>query len=199
MNTTPLTDHQLDEIAGRAAGLYEYATGLDTAWQDEADQLAGTDVPALLADLRRLRTQLGTMRSETMREAADLVLKTTAPLDWDADAVSCWNTALNIAEHNLRQHVATVLAPRRTLTPDEYSAAWHAVEGAAGEEGADPGTVLHAVLDRLGIDLPPAPPVHACPPDGSGVTPCCGRTPFELPRTDRMTTDPAEATTAPVV
>lgn len=42
--------------------------------------------------------------------------------------------------------------PRRTLTPTEYDAAWHAVEGAAGDEGADPGTVLHAVLDRLGID-----------------------------------------------
>jgi hypothetical protein len=80
-------------------------------------------------------------------------------------------------------------APTRTLTPGAYNAAWHAVEGAAGEEGADPGTVLHAVLDRLGIDLPPAPPVHACPPDGSGITLCCGRTPFELPRTDRMSTD----------
>lgn len=42
--------------------------------------------------------------------------------------------------------------PRRTLTPNEYTAAWHAVEGSAGEEGADPGTVLHAVLDRLGIE-----------------------------------------------
>jgi hypothetical protein len=51
----PLTDQQLDEIAGRAAGLYEYATGLDAAWQDEADQLAGTDVPALLAEVHRLR------------------------------------------------------------------------------------------------------------------------------------------------
>lgn len=39
----------------------------------------------------------------------------------------------------------------RALTPSEYNTAWHAVEGAAGEEGADPGTVLHAVLDRLGI------------------------------------------------
>lgn len=84
--------------------------------------------------------------------------------------------------------------PNRILTESEYNAAWHAVEGAAGEEGADPGTVLHAVLDRLGIDLPPAPPVHACPPDGSGITPCCGRTPFELPRTDRMATDPALVT-----
>lgn len=41
--------------------------------------------------------------------------------------------------------------------------------------------------------------VHACPPDGSGLTPCCGRTPFELPRTDRMSTDPAAVTCAPAV
>lgn len=32
---------------------------------------------------------------------------------------------------------------------------------------------------------------HACPPEGSGRTPCCGRTPFELPGTDRMTLEPA--------
>lgn len=31
--------------------------------------------------------------------------------------------------------------------------------------------------------------VHGCPPPGSGVTPCCGRTPFELPRTDRISTE----------
>jgi len=31
--------------------------------------------------------------------------------------------------------------------------------------------------------------VHACPPEGKGFTPCCGRTPFDLPRTDRMTLD----------
>ncbi|MEH0574348.1 hypothetical protein QBA54_07590 [Streptomyces sp. B21-108] len=47
----------------------------------------------------------------------------------------------------------TPLTARR-LTEGEYSAAWHAVEGAAGQEGADPGTILHAVLDRLGIALP---------------------------------------------
>lgn len=29
--------------------------------------------------------------------------------------------------------------------------------------------------------------VHQCPPKGKAVTPCCGKTPFELPRTDRMT------------
>ncbi|KQY58337.1 hypothetical protein ASD11_01330 [Aeromicrobium sp. Root495] len=29
--------------------------------------------------------------------------------------------------------------------------------------------------------------VHLGPPVGSGVMPCCGRTPLEVPRTDRMT------------
>jgi hypothetical protein len=35
--------------------------------------------------------------------------------------------------------------------------------------------------------------VHRCPPDG-GLTPRCGKTPFELPRTDRITSDPARVT-----
>jgi hypothetical protein len=35
---------------------------------------------------------------------------------------------------------------------------------------------------------------HLCPPDGGGLMPCCGRTPFEVPRTDRMTLDPSLVT-----
>lgn len=31
---------------------------------------------------------------------------------------------------------------------------------------------------------------HRCPPSGSGLTPCCNRTPFELPRSHRITLDP---------
>jgi hypothetical protein len=46
-------------------------------------------------------------------------------------------------------------------------------------------------------DAPPET-VHACPPDGSGLTPCCGRTPFELPGTDRMTTGPSAVTCSTV-
>ena len=30
---------------------------------------------------------------------------------------------------------------------------------------------------------------HKCPAEGESFTPCCGRNPFELPRTDRMTID----------
>jgi hypothetical protein len=36
--------------------------------------------------------------------------------------------------------------------------------------------------------------VHACPPSDDGLTPCCGKTPFEFPATDRMTLDMALVT-----
>jgi hypothetical protein len=55
--TEPLTADQLDDIATRAASLHEYATLTDTPLQADADQLAGTDVPALLAEIRRLRAE----------------------------------------------------------------------------------------------------------------------------------------------
>lgn len=32
--------------------------------------------------------------------------------------------------------------------------------------------------------------IHDCPRDGESVTPCCGRSPHELPRTGRITLDP---------
>jgi len=39
--------------------------------------------------------------------------------------------------------------------------------------------------------------VHGCPPDGSGLTPCCGRTPFELPLTDRISSEAPVTCTGP--
>lgn len=36
--------------------------------------------------------------------------------------------------------------------------------------------------------------VHACPRQGTGITPCCGRSPLELPRSERITTDPDAVT-----
>jgi len=65
----------------------------------------------------------------------------------------------------------TAARARRILTLGEYDAAWHAVEGSASEDGADPGTVLHAVLDRLGIDVP-GPVVAYRDPDNPRVLLC---------------------------
>ncbi|MCX3059572.1 hypothetical protein [Streptomyces beihaiensis] len=39
--------------------------------------------------------------------------------------------------------------------------------------------------------------VHACPPDGSGLTPCCGLSPFELPLTDRISSEETVTCTGP--
>ncbi len=36
--------------------------------------------------------------------------------------------------------------------------------------------------------------VHATPAHGEAVTPCCGASPFELPRTDQLTLNPAAIT-----
>ncbi|QLJ06815.1 hypothetical protein HZZ00_37950 (plasmid) [Streptomyces sp. NEAU-sy36] len=50
----------------------------------------------------------------------------------------------------------------RTLTESEHNRAWHAIEGAAGQEGADPGTVLNAVLRALGINPPATDDCPGC-------------------------------------
>jgi hypothetical protein len=50
-----------------------------------------------------------------------------------------------------------------------------------------------AAARDLAAQEPPAAPgevVHLSPRDATYVTPCCGQTPFELARTDRMTNDP---------
>lgn len=36
--------------------------------------------------------------------------------------------------------------------------------------------------------------VHRCPTGNAGLMPCCGRTPFELPRGDRLSEDPQAVT-----
>ncbi|MET9012291.1 hypothetical protein ABZX74_15435 [Streptomyces olivaceoviridis] len=56
----------LDAIQARAAHLSEYAqqTG-------EGDQLAGTDVPALVAEIHRLRAELASAREQVIHWAAE--------------------------------------------------------------------------------------------------------------------------------
>ncbi|MEU9354950.1 hypothetical protein AB0D65_29145 [Streptomyces griseoloalbus] len=54
-----------------------------------------------------------------------------------------------------QQRIAADARKPYVLTPTEHDRAWHAIEGAAGEPGADPGTILRAVLGALQI-LPPS-------------------------------------------
>src|ERR1051325_9792234 len=108
---------------------------------------AREDVPALLAEVCRLPDRVAELEEQMdrWRRTAYRVACTHEP---DADAP-------------------------RTLTEGEYSAAWHAVEGAAGEEGADPATVLHAVRARLGIARPgTAPPAEEQQPTAEACGKC---------------------------
>jgi hypothetical protein len=217
--TSPLTDQQLDEIEARAAHLHEYGDPTDTrtaGWEE----LAGTDVPALLAEVRRQRDRIAELEvglndlAALVSQWCDRATKAEARVAElerpavDSDTLAAWLSQrfdprgpdwedLTEDDRSYWEHHASAVrravsrggfkavapdaasgatsaplgavqgssvsestqsptgaptAPRRTLTPNEYDAAWHAVEGAAGDEGADPGTVLHAVLDRLGIE-----------------------------------------------
>lgn len=73
------------------------------------------------------------------------------------------------------------------------------LDEAAGREHSESGgvrTALAAILTRYReMVLAEArqgaveggPVVHGCPPNGSGLTSCCGRSPAELPAADRLT------------
>ncbi|MFD5709525.1 hypothetical protein ACFWHW_03870 [Streptomyces pharetrae] len=82
MSSTPHTrahaDLDLAEIATRATHLYEYATTTVPDVQDDFDHLAGTDVPALIAELRRTRATLTTLadRWEQMADHGDVAIGT---------------------------------------------------------------------------------------------------------------------------
>lgn len=52
----------------------------------------------------------------------------------------------------------------RTLTLNEHDRAWHAIEHAAGQDDADPGTVLAAVLRALRINAPSVEDEQAASP-----------------------------------
>jgi signal transduction histidine kinase len=70
MTTDHLTDQQLDdldEIEARAAHLWEYVE-----LPADADQLAGTDAPALVAEVRRLRARVTELEGPAVEARAAL-------------------------------------------------------------------------------------------------------------------------------
>ena len=66
----------------------------------------------------------------------------------------------------------------------------HALARAEAERDAQHDLVLRLTAERDAVSV-----VHACPPKGSGVMPCCWATPFEK-QGERLTADPALVTSA---
>ncbi|WP_432140151.1 hypothetical protein [Streptomyces sp. bgisy154] len=99
-----MTHLDLDAIATRAAGLYEYATGLDKAWQDEADQLTGTDVPALIAELRTARAVEQRLREQHDRDTAE-ISRLRDELATARDCFKAWLRRADEANNRLMEEV----------------------------------------------------------------------------------------------
>ncbi|MFF8467935.1 hypothetical protein [Streptomyces griseus] len=100
----------------------------------------------------------------TTRDRIRRAICEASGFDWDPDtlepdeygehadavlAVLAADAAAGVQPPTTEAHPA-----RRRLTPNEHDRAWHAIEGSAGEPGADPDTILNAVLHALRIDIP---------------------------------------------
>ncbi|MBK3546466.1 hypothetical protein [Streptomyces sp. MBT60] len=140
-------------------------------WRREDDAAAASPAPA--------------DRAAVLREAADVVDK-AADEHPDYYAPQGLYAAVDILRRLAADAAAGVQPPtteaqpaRRRLTPNEYDRAWHAVEGSAGEEGADPGTVLHAVLRALRIDAPTPAEEQAASPSRRATPPAAPAAPEE--------------------
>lgn len=106
--------------------------------------------------------------------------------------------ASDLAAEDLAKHVArAIFALKRPAPPgsEHYRSGWDDGLEAAMDAARDAVLRLTAApVVGVTADTTPAETVHACPPDGSGITPCCGRTPFELPRTDRISSEEGTVT-----
>lgn len=134
--TSPLTNQQLDEIETRAASLTEYATLTDKLLQADADQLTGEDVPALVAEVRRLTDRVAELEAyahgcdgegcviphsswcETAKKTAAANNGCTCPQPWTGHpqphAGYCW---LVSPPRNEIEEMRRALAERPTAQP----------------------------------------------------------------------------------
>lgn len=153
MTETPLTDQYLNDIQAIAD-----RAGTDPLFVSDCEgSLQVWREKALTRVTRDETGQIDSYSFPSTYRSTDQVIE----IELDS-----WDLGGDASDDQRRQDISDLVSARaelaallaevrrlraRTLTDSEYNAAWHAVEGAAGEEGADPGTVLHAVLDRLEI------------------------------------------------
>jgi hypothetical protein len=83
----------LDAIETRAAHLHEYGTLTDGPLQEDLDELTGNDVPAMAAEIRRLRTERNRYRT-AWRLARTRALSTSGAADRYATRAREGQTAL---------------------------------------------------------------------------------------------------------
>jgi len=143
----------LDRLEEVIAGLREIARqqgGGQAAADQPADAQPAGALPQLLATTLTERfTALGNPFSR-------MSINFQGPDGWPASRDVSPNDVADVLRELLGQAGGQPAPGRRRLTELEHTAAWHAIEGTAVEDGADPGTVLSAVLRALNIDPPAA-------------------------------------------
>lgn len=158
--------------AGAEKALYEIALDLKDEVDRLRDRVAGLEAFAYGCDAEGCVLPHSSWCEAAKKTAAENN-GCTCGQPWTGHpqphAMHCWtvNPPRNEIEE-MRKRIAELTAgqpaPARTLTELEHDRAWHAIEGAAGEEGADPGTVLNAVLRALRLN-PPAEESHVVADD----------------------------------
>lgn len=118
-----------------------------------------------------------------------LSLTRQATVCWHQDHASL-KERLDATAEELRAAEATV-ARVRELLPHLDTLAYK-LSRKLPEQAAE---WIREIIDcvRIALDRPEEPTVHACPLDGSGVMPRCGRSPIEVPG-DRLAFEPGFAT-----
>ncbi|MFJ4682015.1 hypothetical protein [Streptomyces sp. NPDC088789] len=144
-------------------------------------------------------------RAAVLEEAAEAVAADTTHIRYGSATDYAQRHAALLrrmaAESQQGGQSTTDKAAEHGLTDTEYRARSHAA-AVATIRAAIPGMYarvgfrLEDVLNEAAgaQQQPDTEIVHGCPPDGSDLTPCCGKSPVELPRYDRMTINTAAVT-----
>lgn len=153
---------------------------------------AGT-IPAIKTSVRISRYSMGRSIDVTITEAPFVVINpayteayNAGSRVWDLDSITKYTPeALRVLD--------VVKDIRDAYNHDRSDAMTDYYDTNFGG-GVSRGLCYPATTQELKTMKPPFDvneTIHECPHRDSGMTPCCGRTPFELPRTDRMSANPA--------
>jgi hypothetical protein len=99
--------------------------------------------------------------------------------------VSTTSESTSAALHRLERERDELIAETARLSVAAGQA--HRERDLARAELASACAELEQLRAAVATASSPSTITHLCPADGEALTPCCRRTPFELPQEDRMT------------
>jgi hypothetical protein len=136
MAETPPTRAQLDGIEKRAAHLHQYGTLTDGPLQADLDQLAGQDVPALLAEIRRLREELENTNDHVNWLERNTLADLQRQVQHHRDGKQRWRNRAEKAEARVRELERPAIEAKRNEIRDSFAELAAACRETKDYEGA---------------------------------------------------------------